>query len=98
MPIHEYTCASCGSEFEILILANSPPARCPSCDSHDLERVVSGFAVSSEGTRLSNLHRAKRRFAASADHVDKQIAVQDAVRDHLAEDGIKFPPRSKVKP
>jgi putative FmdB family regulatory protein len=98
MPIHEYTCRSCGFEFEALILANAPAASCPSCGSQDLERAVSGFAVSSEGTRLANLHRAKQRFAASADYVDKRMAVQDEVREHLAEDGIPLPPRSKVKP
>src|SRR4051812_37201046 len=97
MPIHEYTCAACGSEFEILILARSPAARCPSCDSDELVREVSGFAVSSDATRRTSLHRAKRTFAASADHVDKQMAVQDAVRDHFAEDGVKLPPRTKPK-
>ena len=98
MPIHEYACASCGAEFELLVLHNSPPACCPSCHSQDLERTVSAFAVSSEGTRLANLHGAKKKLATSPDRLDKKIADEDAVREHLAEDGIKFPPRSKDRP
>ena len=50
MPIYEYECRACGHRFEQLILhANTP--ECPSCQSHDLERLISLFAVDSEGTR-----------------------------------------------
>ena len=50
MPIYEYECRACGHRFEQLILHASTP-ECPSCQSHDLERLISLFAVDSESTR-----------------------------------------------
>lgn len=50
MPIYEYRCRGCQAEFEALVRAAETPA-CPACASADLERLVSLFAVDSEGTR-----------------------------------------------
>lgn len=54
MPIFEYQCRACEQRFEALVLPSmqSPPA-CPSCNSLDLEKLLSLFAVDSEGTRQS---------------------------------------------
>lgn len=49
MPIFEYRCTACESEFELLIRGASTPV-CPSCGSTSLERQISMFAVSSEET------------------------------------------------
>ena len=46
MPLYLYTCRACGHEFETLVRAGSEPA-CPSCQSGDLERQISTFAVKS---------------------------------------------------
>ncbi|MCC7264249.1 MAG: zinc ribbon domain-containing protein [Candidatus Latescibacteria bacterium] len=44
MPIFEFVCKECDQEFEELIQGASQP-RCPACDSEDLEKKLSGFAV-----------------------------------------------------
>ena len=44
MPIFEYACRSCKSEFEVLVQGDQRPA-CPHCDSAKLEKKLSGFAV-----------------------------------------------------
>ena len=53
MPLFEYRCLACDSQFELLIRGAAVPA-CPSCGSASLERMLSLFAVSSEGTQLRN--------------------------------------------
>ena len=50
MPLYEYSCRACGHSFEALIRSHETPS-CPACTSSDLERLVSHFAVDSEGTR-----------------------------------------------
>ena len=37
MPIYEYSCKTCGNEFEELIVGDAKPG-CPSCGSHDWTR------------------------------------------------------------
>ena len=44
MPIFEYSCRKCSSEFEVLVQGTAQ-AVCPSCESADLEKKLSGFAV-----------------------------------------------------
>jgi putative FmdB family regulatory protein len=46
MPIFEYACSKCGSEFETLVRPGSTPG-CPSCQSTDLEKKLSVFASAS---------------------------------------------------
>ena len=50
MPIYEYRCRACAHEFEALVRTGDSPA-CPSCSATDLERLLSLFAVDSDGTR-----------------------------------------------
>ena len=45
MPIYEYTCKSCGEEFETLVRASSTPD-CPECHSTELEKKLSVFSTS----------------------------------------------------
>ncbi len=40
MPIYEYTCKKCGSDFEILVRGEEKP-KCPSCNSGSLEKRMS---------------------------------------------------------
>jgi putative FmdB family regulatory protein len=44
VPLYEYRCRKCSREFEELVMGNAQPA-CPSCQSQDLERVLSVVAV-----------------------------------------------------
>jgi putative FmdB family regulatory protein len=55
MPLFEYICQQCGHQFEELVLGTTSP-RCPSCQGHKLEKLLSVFAVNhsgSEGQRNS---------------------------------------------
>ena len=60
MPLFEYRCGACGSEFERLVRSGDVPA-CPSCGATSLEKQLSMFAVSSEDTQL----RSRKRLGAS---------------------------------
>jgi putative FmdB family regulatory protein len=53
VPIFEYRCLACDSRFELLIRGSAVPV-CPSCGATTLERTISMFAVSSEGTDQRN--------------------------------------------
>jgi putative FmdB family regulatory protein len=60
MPIFEYTCKSCGREFETLVRTGSTPG-CPACQSTELERMISLPAVKSSGTHELALKAAAKR-------------------------------------
>ena len=81
MPIYEYECRGCGEQFELLVLRTTVAA-CPSCQSQDLEQLLSGFAVSSEGIRQSNLQAARRKYAASSNYRDQKVAEAEEVKEH----------------
>ena len=44
MPLYEYACRSCSSQFEALVRSHEAP-ECPSCHGKDLERRLSVFAA-----------------------------------------------------
>lgn len=44
MPIFEYACKACDTQFETLV-SPSRPAACPACGSTKLEKKLSAFAV-----------------------------------------------------
>jgi len=60
MPIFEYTCKSCGREFEALVRPGTT-ATCPACQSTDLEKLLSLPAVHSTGTHELALKAAAKR-------------------------------------
>ena len=88
MPIFDYECRKCGEQFELLVLKTTVAA-CPSCQSQELEQLISGFAVSSEATRQSHLQAARRKYAASSDVKDKKVAEAEEVREHAPDYGIQ---------
>ena len=46
MPLYEYRCTACGTEFESLVArAGDPAPHCPRCDAAGAERRWSTFAV-----------------------------------------------------
>ena len=89
MPIYEYRCRGCASEFELLILKGSPAPACPACESADIEQLLSGFAVSSAGIRQSHLKAAQRKFASSTQVKDQRVADADYARKENEEHGVK---------
>jgi len=69
---------------------------CPSCRSPDLQRLVSGFAVSSETTRESALQTARRKSVQSRARRDQGHAEAEDTLEHLRDDyGVDAP---KTKP
>jgi putative FmdB family regulatory protein len=81
MPIYEYECRGCGRQFEMLVLARTV-AECPSCQSRELDQLLSGFAVSSEGTRQANVQAARRQHASSSNYRDEKVAEAEEIREH----------------
>ena len=79
MPLYEYSCRGCNHRFEALVRTAESPA-CPSCGSGDLERLLSAFAVSSEGSRQSALNSARRDGAKV--RRDKQHAEMEEIQHH----------------
>ena len=79
MPIYEYRCLACGHRFEALVRAHDTPA-CESCQSTNLERLLSMFAVSSDSTRRSSLSVARKQNKKVLR--DKAIADQEEIDHH----------------
>jgi putative FmdB family regulatory protein len=75
MPIYEYQCRACHHVFEALVRTGDSPV-CSACSSSDLEKLLSSFGVSSEGTRQSNL-QSERKIQARTQR-DKAIADHEA--------------------
>ena len=53
MPLYEFQCSKCKSDFEELVLSSKPEAlasvTCPECGSHKVTKKVSTFASSISG-------------------------------------------------
>ncbi len=84
MPIYEYACRQCGHEFELLVLKGTVAA-CPSCESQDLEKLLSGFAFSSEELREARVKTARREYQNKKDTKDKKVAEAEHIREHIRE-------------
>lgn len=41
MPIYEYRCSKCGTDFEEIVGSNAPSPSCPSCHSPKTEKLMS---------------------------------------------------------
>ncbi len=48
MPLFEYVCSDCGEAFEAVVMGDAKAA-CPRCESRDLRRLMSTFAVGHGG-------------------------------------------------
>lgn len=57
MPIFEYKCQECGSRFERIVTASSPSVVCRSCESANVEKQLSVFAVAT-GSHASSASEA----------------------------------------
>lgn len=82
MPIYEYTCLECGSDFERLVLGRKTPT-CRACGSENLERRMSLPRVKSSTTREMAMRAAKRRDAGQArDRMHERIRYEESHDRH----------------
>lgn len=79
MPIFEYTCKSCGHQFELLVLKTTVPA-CPECKHTELDRHFSLPAVSSESTRANAVKAGMKRNASKG--LEREAAQREYERNH----------------
>ena len=80
MPIYDFRCRTCGHVFEALVRSQDAPPQCRSCHGVDLERLLSGFAVSSaEKTAAAAKGSRKRQIAANR---DKMVADEEYRNEH----------------
>ena len=79
MPLYEYECRACQHRFELLVRAGDVPA-CPACQSTDLERSLSMFAVTTPGTSQARLQKARVDYKTS--QKDKTIAAREERERH----------------
>lgn len=82
MPIYEYQCRACGHRFEGLVLAGKTPA-CPKCQSEDLDRLLSMFAVNTAERSQAAIKAARTRYQRS--QRDKQTHEAEEIREHIRE-------------
>ncbi len=66
MPIYEYKCRKCQHAFELLVRGEMTPS-CPSCESEDLERLLSLPRVHSEARKERSMTAARKRDATLGD-------------------------------
>lgn len=52
MPIFEYRCEDCGSQFEALLFGEQK-AECPKCHQQNLQKQLSTFAVNTKSSSSS---------------------------------------------
>jgi putative FmdB family regulatory protein len=83
MPIFEYVCNGCGHQFEFLKLpaATTVPS-CPACQSQNLTRQLSGFALSTTDLTKTRVKAARKQQLESKDHKDKQVARAEEIDHH----------------
>jgi hypothetical protein len=55
---------------------------CPACRGTDLDRLLSGFAVSSAELSSARVEGARRQIARSKDAKDKQVAQAEYEKEH----------------
>ena len=53
MPLFEYVCEECGTQFEKIVPTHTSSVECVSCKSVEVERQLSVFAVASSGSESS---------------------------------------------
>ncbi|MBM3819655.1 MAG: zinc ribbon domain-containing protein [Acidimicrobiia bacterium] len=96
MPIYEYECRACGHQFEFLLLptAKETPA-CPECHGADLEKLPTGFALSTTELTKARVKKARAQHQSGKNFKDKQVAEQEHIQEHVREYMPEPPPKKK---
>jgi len=83
MPIYEYECRGCRQQFEFLLLPGSAEVpRCPGCQGVELDRLLSGFAVSSPELSSARVKVARKQIARSKNTKDQNVARAEYEKEH----------------
>jgi len=79
MPLYDFACRTCDHEFEALVRTGDVP-ECPSCHGHELERLLSTFALSTDERRQAAVKDARMRQIKK--NRDKVIADEEYRQKH----------------
>jgi len=82
MPLYDFACRTCGHEFEKLVRPGDVP-ECPACHGHELERLLSSFALSIDERRQAAAKDSRLRQIKK--NRDKVIADEEYRAKHDAE-------------
>ena len=64
MPIHEYVCDDCGTQYEKIVLSKAQEIACPKCESTKSKRKLSVFAApSGNGTSAKSAAKSDQGFS-----------------------------------
>jgi putative FmdB family regulatory protein len=82
VPLYDFRCRACETSFEALVRPPAP-ARCPSCASEDLERLLSGFSFSVKSGGLSPAARRAVQRQQAGQKADQAAFQEEIERKHL---------------
>ena len=85
VPIYDFRCRQCGSEFEAIARATETPV-CRSCGNADVERLPSSFGVSIRSGGLSAAARKAVAKQQRAQHRDQAAFQAEIEKKHLDDD------------
>jgi putative FmdB family regulatory protein len=80
MPLFDFHCTACDHEFEALVRAQDPPARCPRCQSAAIEKLLSGFALHTDDRHQAAVADSRRRQIRA--NKDKLVAEEEYRKEH----------------
>jgi putative FmdB family regulatory protein len=80
MPIYDFHCRACGHEFEALSRPQDPAVKCPACQSEDLERLLSAFALHTEERHAAAVKDSRKRQVKA--NKDKLVADEEYRKEH----------------
>jgi putative FmdB family regulatory protein len=55
MPVYEYRCGGCGTDFERYVPSTAAAVTCPGCSSTEVKRRLSLFAMKSHGADVATM-------------------------------------------
>jgi hypothetical protein len=70
-------------------LSTSPVPACPSCNSREIEQLLSGFAVSSEGISQAHIDKARSTHKASGQRREEQVLAVEYEKKEREEHGLE---------
>jgi len=81
MPIYEYLCKSCETNFELFVRGEMT-VTCPSCEATELEKLISSLSVHSTSRKAMSTKAAKKRDVAQGkDRMNEQRKYELAHND-----------------